>query len=82
MDFVIDKGDGEIYGFEVKSKLKEPSLTNSIKRFIDEVKPKKVFVLCENLDSKIKYKNCEILFTNHLNIYSIMKSLRPSGKKK
>ncbi len=76
MDFVVNLEKG-LFGFEVKSKLKNSYLTESIKRFIEEHKPKKVFVLCENIDDKQKYKNCEIVFTNYLNLFVIMdKELR------
>ena len=74
MDFVIEKGR-EIFGLEIKSKLKEPKITKSIKKFIDLKKIKRVYVFCENLDAKKRYKNCEIIFTYYLNIFYIIKNV-------
>lgn len=75
MDFVVNSERG-LFGFEVKSKLKDSSLSNSVKRFIDENKPNKVFVFCENIEDNKNYQNCEIIFTNYLNIFFIRESLR------
>lgn len=74
MDFVINK-DGNTFGFEIKSKLKDNTLSKSTKKFIEEYNPKKVFVLSENFDSNTSYKNSEVIFTNHLNIFYIMENL-------
>lgn len=71
MDFVVNSKNG-IFGFEIKSKLKNSSISNSVKRFIDENKPKKIFIFCENIDAKKQYNNCEIIFTSHLNIFFII----------
>jgi len=74
MDFVVESEKGLI-GFEIKSKLTSTKISKSIKKFIDENKPKKIYVLCENIDQKKEYKNCPIIFTNHLNIFKIIKNL-------
>lgn len=70
MDFVYEK-DGEITGIECKSKFKELKPNNSIKKFIETFKAKKVIVFNENLDGEIMYNECRIIFTNYLNIYHI-----------
>ena len=74
MDFVIERGK-EIFCFEVKSKVREPKITPSIKRFIDSNKAKRIYVFCENLDAKKKYKGCEIVFTHYLNVFYIIEKV-------
>ncbi len=73
MDFVIESEKG-LFGFEVKSKLNKVKITPSIKKFIDLNKPKKVFVLNENLEGKKNYGDCQVIFTNHLNIFWIIEN--------
>ena len=74
MDFVIERGK-DIFGFEVKSKVREPKITSSIKRFVDSNKAKRIYVFCENLDAKKKYKGCEIVFTHYLNVFYIIEKV-------
>ncbi len=73
IDFIYEKG-GEIYGFEIKSKIKNSSLTNSIKKFIETYNPKEVYVFNENIDDEIQFKKTKIIFSNYLNIIPIIKN--------
>ena len=74
MDFVIESGK-DIFGFEVKSKVRDSKITSSIKRFIDSNKAKRVYVFCENLDAKKKYNGCEIVFTHYLNVFYLIEKV-------
>ena len=74
IDFIVEI-NGEIFGFEVKSKLQNSKITNSIKRFCDTFNPKIIFVLNENIDDKIKYNKSEVIFTNYINIFYIIKKI-------
>lgn len=71
MDFVVE-GEGGVFGFEVKSKVKGAKISSSLKKFIDLNKVKRVYVFCENLDAKKKYNGCEIVFTHYLNVFWII----------
>ncbi len=71
MDFVVESGKG-VFGFEVKSKIRNVEVSLSVKKFIDSNKAKKVYVFCENLDAKKKYSGCEIVFTHYLNVFWII----------
>lgn len=71
MDFVVNCEKG-LFGFEIKSKLSNPSVLKSVKKFIEEYNPKKVFIFCENIDKITKYKNCHVVFTNYLNLFKII----------
>lgn len=75
MDFVFEK-DGKIIGIEVKSKLKSSKLNLSIKKFIDEKKPSKIFIFNENIQDKYIYKKTEIVFLNHLQFYQVIKEFK------
>ncbi|MFW6007715.1 MAG: ATP-binding protein [archaeon] len=74
MDFILEK-HGNIYGFEIKSKLSNDNITKSIGKFIEYYSPKKIFVLNENIDGKNKYESTEVIHTNHINIIPILKNL-------
>ena len=74
VDFVIEK-NGEIYGFEVKSKLKNDNITNSIRKFCDFFNPKKIYIFNEEITKKITYNKTQIIFTNYLNIFEISQNL-------
>ena len=74
IDFIVEI-NGEVFGFEVKSKLQNSKITNSIKRFCDTFNPKIIFVLNENIDDKIKYNKSEVIFTNYINIFYIIKKI-------
>jgi predicted AAA+ superfamily ATPase len=74
IDFVIEK-DGEIYGFEVKSKLQNDKLTPSIKKFCEVNNPKIIYVFNETIESNLQYKNTKIVFLNYLNIFSICEKI-------
>lgn len=80
VDFVVEEGDN-LFGFEIKSRLKDSKISNSVKRFIEDNKPKKVFVLCENFDGKNKYLGCEVIFMNYLNIFWIIKNYLSDKKR-
>ncbi len=74
IDFVYER-NAEIYGFEVKSKLSNTNLTNSLKRFIENYSPKEVYIFNENIDAEIKLNKTKIIFTNYLNIFKIIEEL-------
>jgi uncharacterized protein len=74
MDFVFEK-DGQVIGIEVKSKLKSSKLNTSMKKFIDEKKPSKIYIFNENIQDKFIYEKTEIIFLNHLQIYQVIKSI-------
>ncbi len=71
MDFVVE-GERGVFGFEIKSKLSDDKVTVSMKKFIDSNKVKRIYVFCENIDTTRKYKKCEVVFTNHLNVFWII----------
>jgi len=75
MDFVLEK-DNEIFGFEIKSKLNKSKITTSMKKFIETYSPKIVYVLNENIDEEIIYEKSKIIFTNYLNIFSILNEIK------
>ena len=66
VDFVYEK-DGNIIGIEVKSKLKNDSITASMKKFIELLKPSHLYVFNENIDASKKIDNTEIIFTHFIN---------------
>ena len=66
VDFVYEK-DGNIIGIEVKSKLKNDSITTSMKKFIELLKPSYLYVFNENIDASKKIDNTEIIFTHFIN---------------
>ena len=66
VDFVYEK-DGNIIGIEVKSKLKNDSITTSMKKFIELLKPSHLYVFNENIDASKKIDNTEIIFTHFIN---------------
>jgi len=74
MDFLVEK-NGEIIGFECKSKLKNSKLSTSTKAFIDTIKPAKVYVINETLDLIEKYECVEVEFINYLNLIYIVDKL-------
>lgn len=69
VDFVIER-DGEVIPIEVKSDVLKKA-TVSMKRFIDEFRPKKFYVFCENVDGEIRHGDTRIIFTNYLNVFKI-----------
>ena len=71
-DFVFEK-DGEVIGIEVKSKLKSAKLTLSMKKFIEELKPSKLYVLNENIQEAFIYKKTKIEFLNYLQVYQVIR---------
>lgn len=71
VDFVYEV-NGNIYGFEVKSKLKDNTLNKSMKKFISEFGPKQLYIFNENIDSNFNFEGTEIIFTNYLNIFFIL----------
>lgn len=75
MDFVIEK-DGKIIGIEVNSKLKSSKLNTSMKKFIEEQKPSKIFVFNENTQDDFIYKKTQIKFLNHLQVYQVIEKLK------
>ncbi|OIO45162.1 ATPase [bacterium (Candidatus Gribaldobacteria) CG10_big_fil_rev_8_21_14_0_10_37_21] len=63
VDFVLNFGK-EIVPIEAKySHLKEPTLTRSLRGFIEKYRPKRVFVVNLSLNQKIKIDGSEINFT-------------------
>lgn len=74
VDFVLEK-DSKRYGFEVKSRLNSSSITTSMKKFIDSSSPTVLYILNENIDAVKKYNGVEIVFTSHLNIFSILRGI-------
>ncbi len=66
VDFVYEK-DGDIVGIEVKSKLTNNSLTLSMKKFIEQMKPAYLYVFNENIDSDTMVENTRVIFTNFIN---------------
>ena len=75
VDFVLEK-DGNIYGFEIKSKLSNSNLTNSLKKFIEEFSPKIIYVFNENIDDEIKYEKTKVIFTNYMNIFKVIENFK------
>lgn len=71
IDFVYEY-NGQTYGFEVKSKLKDDKLTNSMKKFIEMFNPKVLYIFNENIDSEYEFEKTRIIFTNYLNIFYII----------
>ncbi len=65
MDFVYEE-NGNIIAIEIKSKLKDNKISNSIKKFIEYNSPKIVYVFNENIESELKYKTTKIIFTHYL----------------
>ena len=74
VDFVFEK-NGKIIGIEVKSKLKSSKITTSMKKFIEEQKPSKMFVFNENIKDKFIYEKTEIEFLNYLQVYQVIEEL-------
>jgi hypothetical protein len=75
LDFVYERNN-RLIGFEVKSFLKNNNITKSIKKFIDlNDNVEKVYVLNENIDDVREYNGVEIVFTNYINIFPIIKEL-------
>ena len=72
VDFIIEKGN-EIIPIEVK--INNPNrLERNLVSFIDIYKPKRAFIVSYKGESKtIKYKNCEIFFTDVLDMEKIIK---------
>ena len=66
IDFILDKEQK----VPIEVKLKPPkSLPSSIKSFIDEYNPKKAFIVnYGGVNKKIKYKNCDILICDVVNL--------------
>lgn len=74
VDFVIEK-DAKVYGFEVKSKRSSSAITTSMKKFIDLVSPSTLYILNESVDEVKEYGGVEIIFTSHLNIFSLLEKI-------
>jgi len=72
VDFVYEK-DGLMNAIEIKSRLNNLKVTTSMKKFIDSYAPKQLFVFNENLDGELFYNDTKIIFTNYINIYSLLK---------
>lgn len=71
VDFVIEKGK-EIIPIEVKTKAE--NIGKSMVSFIKEYKPKKAFVMFYKGEKrKIKIENCEVFFTNILELGKILR---------
>lgn len=75
VDFVFEK-NGNIYGFEIKSRLSNSNLTNSLKKFIEEFSPKLIYVFNENIDDEIKYEKTKVIFTNYMNVFKVIENLK------
>lgn len=75
IDFVIE-GNENIFGFEVKSSLKNDNITTSMKRFIDTYSPKEIYVFNEKQESERMVNKTKVIFTNHLNIFSILDRIK------
>ena len=74
MDFVFEK-NSKIIGIEVKSKLKSSKLNTSMKKFIEEQKPSKIFIFNENIQDNFIYKKTQIQFLNHMQVYQAIEEL-------
>lgn len=75
IDFVLE-GNDNIYGFEIKSSLKDDNITTSIKKFIELYNPKQIYVFNQKIDSTRVFNNTKIIFTSYLNIFSILDEIR------
>ncbi|MBM4177390.1 DUF4143 domain-containing protein, partial [Candidatus Gribaldobacteria bacterium] len=63
VDFILNFGK-EIIPIEVKySHLKEPSLTRSLRNFIQKYQPQRVFIVNLSLNQKININGTEVNFT-------------------
>lgn len=75
MDFVLE-GNDLIFGFEVKSNLKDDNITTSMKKFIDLYSPEEIIVFNERVESIRVIKNTKVTFTSHLNIFNILDRIK------
>ncbi|MFT4283012.1 MAG: ATP-binding protein [Candidatus Woesearchaeota archaeon] len=74
VDFVLEK-NAHIFAFEVKSKLANANISKSVKRFIEEYKPAKFFILNDSFNLKTSFMGVDILFINKLGIVKILENL-------
>lgn len=75
VDFILE-GNNLIYGIEIKSSLKDDTITHSMKKFIELYKPQELIILNEKQESIREIENTQIIFTNFLNIFTILKKIK------
>jgi predicted AAA+ superfamily ATPase len=74
LDFVGMKED-EIFGIEVKSFVRNMSLSNGIKKFIESFFPKRIYIFNENFTGNTVYKNTEVIFLPYANVSYVVKNV-------
>lgn len=73
IDFVIEKG-GNIIGIEVKSKLNNSKVTPSTQEFIKQIKPHKVYIFNESIQTTTKQNKTTVEFDHIFNIIPIIEN--------